>query len=48
MKGSCFTKEEIAGTLREHGVGSKAVDVCRKHGISDARFYKWKAKHGVL
>ena len=34
--------------LREHEAGSKTGDVCRKHGISSATFYKWKAKYGGL
>jgi putative transposase len=34
--------------LREHEAGAATVDVCRKHGISSATFYKWKAKYGGL
>ena len=36
------------GVLREHEAGSATTDVCRKHGISSATFYKWKAKYGGL
>ena len=36
------------GILREHEAGAKTADVCRKHGISSATFYKWKAKYGGL
>jgi putative transposase len=48
MKGSRFTQEQIIGILREQEAGAKTADVCRKHGISDATFYKWKAKYGGL
>lgn len=48
MKGSRFNEEQIIGILREQEVGAKTADVCRKHGISQATFYKWKAKYGGL
>ena len=46
MKPSRFTDEQIIGILREQEAGTS--DVCRKHGISSATFYKWKAKFGGL
>ena len=48
MKRSRFTEEQIIGILKEQEGGAKTVDVCRKHGISDATFYKYKAKYGGM
>ena len=48
MKGSRFSEEQIIGILREHEAGGKTPDLCRRHGISEATFYKWKAKYGGL
>ena len=48
MKKARFTEEQIIGILREHEAGAPTADVCRKHGISSATFYKWKAKYGGL
>jgi putative transposase len=48
MKRSRFTEEQIIGMLREQEAGSATADLCRRHGISGATFYKWKAKYGGL
>jgi putative transposase len=48
MKKSRFTQEQIIGILKEHHAGLSAVELCRKHGISDATFYKWRAKYGGM
>jgi putative transposase len=48
MKRSRFTDEQIIGILREQEAGGKTADVCRKHGISQTTFFKWKSKYGGL
>ena len=48
MRGSRFREEQIIGILREQEAGSATAEVCRKHGISSATFYKWKARYGGL
>ena len=48
MKRRRFSEEQIIAILREQEAGAKTADVCRRYGISDATFYKWKAKYGGL
>ena len=46
MKRSKFTEEQIVGLLPEQEAGAKTADVCRRHGVSTATFYAWKAIYG--
>ncbi|CAH1387952.1 Insertion element ISR1 uncharacterized 10 kDa protein A3 [Candidatus Nitrotoga sp. M5] len=48
MKSSRFTEEQIIGLLKEQEAGQRTADVCRRHGISEATFYKYKSKYGGL
>ncbi len=48
MKRSRFTEERIIGILKEHEAGVPVADLCRKHGVSNASIYKWKAKYGGM
>jgi len=48
MKRSRFSEEQIIAILKEHEAGVPVLDLCRKHGVSDASNYKWKAKCGGM
>jgi len=43
-----FTEEQIISVLKEAETGVKVAEICRKHGISDATYYNWKAKFGGM
>ncbi len=46
MKKSKFTEEQIAFALRQAEAGTRVVEVCRKMGISEQTFFRWKKKYG--
>ena len=48
MRRSRFSEEQIIGILKEHSAGMSAAELCRKHGILDATFYKWRSKYGDM
>ncbi len=48
MKRSRFSEEQIIGILKEHQAGATAADLCRRHGVSDVTFYKWRSKYGGM
>ena len=48
MRKSRFSEEQITGILKEHQAGLSAAEICRRHGISDATFYKWRSKYGGM
>ena len=48
MKKSRYTEEQIIGILKQHQAGLGAKELCRKYGISDATFYKWRSRYGGM
>jgi putative transposase len=48
MKRSRFSETQIVAILKEADAGQKIKDICRKHGISDATYYKWKSRYGGM
>jgi len=48
MKRTRFSEEQIIAILKEHEAGVPVAELCRKHGVSDASIYKWKARFGGM
>ena len=48
MKKKRFTEQQIIGFLKESEAGMPVKELCRKHGFSDAAFYKWRGKYGGM
>ena len=48
MKGKRFTEEQIIGLLKEAELGAPTKELCRRHGVSEQSFYRWKAKYGGM
>jgi putative transposase len=48
MKGKRYSEAQIIAALKEHEAGAKAADICRKLGIVENTFYRWKAKYGGM
>jgi putative transposase len=48
MKGKRFSEEQIIGVLKEAEAGVKTADLCRRHGITEQTFYRWKSKYSGM
>jgi len=48
MRKSHFTEEQIIAALKEHDAGAKVRDLCRKLGVSEQTFYRWRSKYGGM
>jgi putative transposase len=48
MRRSKYSEEQIIGILKEHDAGVSTAEICRKYGVSNATFYKWRGKYGGM
>jgi len=48
MRRSKYSEEQIIGILKEHDAGLSTAEICRKYGVSDATFYKWRSKYSGM
>lgn len=48
MRRSKHGEEQVIGILKEHEAGLSTAEICRKYGVSNATFYKWRSKYGGM